>query len=78
MSSIPRNLCAERFCPCFGLPTSNTCGCLKTTEQLLLAERDTYEAALRKIVAINHACPEAYVREADSIALDALVRVEAA
>lgn len=77
MSKVPVHTCADKYCPVYGQPTRNTCGCHKTSEQMLLAQRDTYETALRKIVSIKHANLEAYCREADSIALDALASAEA-
>ena len=78
MSQAPVHRCADKYCAVYGQPTSKTCGCHKTSEQMLLARCNAYETALRKIVSIKHANLEAYCREADSIALDALASAEAA
>lgn len=45
----PVHRCAERECPFFGQATYNSCRCHKTSEQLLLEQRDDMLAALKAI-----------------------------
>lgn len=45
----PVHRCTEIECPFLGQETSKSCGCHKTTEQLLLEQREDMLAALKAI-----------------------------
>lgn len=50
MSALPVHTCADKYCPVFGQPTSKTCGCHKTSEQLLLAQLDACVLAMKAML----------------------------
>lgn len=48
MTDLPIHSCTERECPYFGQPTNGGCLCHKTTEQMLVEQRDALLAALNE------------------------------
>lgn len=69
----PVHRCTERECCFFGQPTSDSCRCHRTAEQLLLEQRDDLLAALKAL----HSCHRAFSGAEDWTALDDEARREA-
>ena len=54
MNTLPVHKCSDPECCSFGQVTTKNCGCHKTTEQLLVEQRDALLTACKLLLSSAH------------------------